>query len=411
MRPSFPRTKTGACLKLKMTTSRPVFKVFNEAVMKSRSATTKSKPGKEEPPARTRLSQTDVPSMSLEKALRVAKAIADNYGNAANATPLQVAAAIEVQPSSGPFRMLTGASIAYDLTTGGYAAETISVTKLGLRIVRPAVEGDEDVSAAKREAVLRPRVIREFLQKYSGASIPKPEIAQSILIGMGVPKERAEDVFTLILDNATAVGFIREINSRKYVELTGVPNQGPVDVDDEPEEKPPNSLSTQNQPNQTPPAHAKPPSGENDERLKRVFITHGKNQKLIEPIKKLLDYGELHPVVAVQSQTVSQPVPTKVLAEMRSCGAAIIHVEEERTLADNDGKQYSVLNDNVLIEIGAAMALYGERFILIVKDGVKLPSNLQGLLELRYKGDTLDMEETVKLLDAIRDMKKRPLPA
>jgi predicted nucleotide-binding protein len=96
---------------------------------------------------------------------------------------------------------------------------------------------------------------------------------------------------------------------------------------------------------------------------------------------------------------------------MRSCGAAIIHVEEERTLADSEGTRYTVLNDNVLIEVGAAMALYGERFILVVKDGVKLPSNLQGLLELRYKGETLDMEETVKLLEAIRDMKKRPLPA
>lgn len=56
------------------------------------------------------------------------------------------------------------------------------------------------------------------------------------------------------------------------------------------------------------------------------------------------------------------------------------------------------------------MALFGERFILVVKDGVKLPSNLQGLLELRYKGDTLDVNDTVALLDAISDMKGRNLP-
>jgi hypothetical protein len=41
---------------------------------------------------------------------------------------------------------------------------------------------------------------------------------------------------------------------------------------------------------------------------------------------------------------------------------------------------------------------------------VKLPSNLSGLLELRYKGDMLDMEETVRLLEAVNDMKKCPLP-
>ncbi len=57
------------------------------------------------------------------------------------------------------------------------------------------------------------------------------------------------------------------------------------------------------------------------------------------------------------------------------------------------------------------MALYGQRFILVVQDGVKLPSNLQGLFETRYKGTTLDMEETIKLLEAINDMKSRPLPS
>jgi len=69
-----------------------------------------------------------------------------------------------------------------------------------------------------------------------------------------------------------------------------------------------------------------------------------------------------------------------------------------------------MLNENVLIEIGAAMALYGDRFILVVKEGVKLPSNLQGLLQLRYKGDTLDVNETVALMEAMKDMKGRSLP-
>jgi predicted nucleotide-binding protein len=46
------------------------------------------------------------------------------------------------------------------------------------------------------------------------------------------------------------------------------------------------------------------------------------------------------------------------------------------------------INPNVLMEIGAAMALYERRFILLVRQGVKLPSNLQGLYEVRYSGDT-----------------------
>ena len=73
---------------------------------------------------------------------------------------------------------------------------------------------------------------------------------------------------------------------------------------------------------------------------------------------------------------------------------------------DNEATEHIVLNPNVLIEIGAAMALYGKRFILLVKSGVELPSNLQGLFKVKYEGDSLDGPATIKLLEAINDMKK-----
>ncbi len=64
----------------------------------------------------------------------------------------------------------------------------------------------------------------------------------------------------------------------------------------------------------------------------------------------------------------------------------------------------------MLIEIGAAMALYGKRFILLVRDDVQLPSNLQGLYQVRYSGEKLDSDVTIKLLQAISDIKNYPLP-
>jgi predicted nucleotide-binding protein len=56
------------------------------------------------------------------------------------------------------------------------------------------------------------------------------------------------------------------------------------------------------------------------------------------------------------------------------------------------------------------MAFYGRRFILLVRDGVKLPSNLQGLYEVRYNGENLDAVSTIKLLEAIKDIKNYVLP-
>jgi predicted nucleotide-binding protein len=91
--------------------------------------------------------------------------------------------------------------------------------------------------------------------------------------------------------------------------------------------------------------------------------------------------------------------------EMRTCSAAVIHVGAEQKMIDVDGKEHLMLNQNVLIEIGAAMALYGRKFIMLVEKGAKLPSNLQGLYEVRYEGGKLDYESTMRLLKAFNDFR------
>ena len=353
------------------------------------------------------LSQSDVPGSSLENALRVPRAIAENYAGGP-VTPLQLAAALNMSPSSGPFRSLCGASIAYGLTEGGYNAQQISLQPLGKRIVKPLEEGDD--ALARREAILKPRVVGEFLTKYSASPLPRHDIALNVLHEMGVPKDKVESVFSLIVDSAQTVGLLREIKGKQYVDLTGVPHEPvkarephkEVDTDDEapPEEVKP-ELPTK--PSATVP---QAPS----QLTRRVFITHGRDKSFLDPIKKLLGFGEMTPVISVEKQSVSKPVPDKVMEDMRSCSAAIIHVDAEQTLIDKDAKEHKIVNPNVLIEIGAAMALYGRRFILLVREGVDLPSNLQGLYEVRYKGDALDGEATIKLLEAINDIKNNPLP-
>ena len=111
------------------------------------------------------------------------------------------------------------------------------------------------------------------------------------------------------------------------------------------------------------------------------FITHGKNQEVVAQIKELLTFGGFTPVVAIENETVSKSVPDKVMDDMRSCDAAVIHVGAELRLMDSGGQEHRMLNQNVLIEIGASMALFGRKFILLVERGATLPSNLQGLYE------------------------------
>jgi predicted nucleotide-binding protein len=141
------------------------------------------------------------------------------------------------------------------------------------------------------------------------------------------------------------------------------------------------------------------------EKGNRVFITHGKNKKILDQVKELVAFGKFEPVVAQERETSAKPVPDKVMDDMRGCQAAVIHVGVDGVLLDAAGKEQPQINGNVLIEIGAAMALYGRNFILLVEEGVKLPSNLQGLYECRYSGDELNMPATMKLLKAFNDFK------
>jgi len=75
------------------------------------------------PPAvkRSYLKQSEVPSASLEEALRVPQAILDHYAGKSSA-PLQVAKALNMDPKGSQVRVLSGAAIAFGLIEGGAQA-------------------------------------------------------------------------------------------------------------------------------------------------------------------------------------------------------------------------------------------------------------------------------------------------
>jgi predicted nucleotide-binding protein len=371
--------------------------------------------GKATERTRSYMSQEEIPAYELDEALLVAKALLHQYGGHPT-TPLDTAAAMDLSPQSGKFRMLCGASIAYGLTSGGYNAAQISVSDLARQIIEPQEEGAD--LAGKREAIMKPRILREFLSKYSGSQLPREDIAMNVLKGMNVPGDRTKQVWEMILRSAESVGFLQTIKDRKYVNLGGVkpPAAPSAEIEDDGSAESPEAqikamVKTVHEPEPAAVAQeSRRPSSQTESRMRRVFITHGKNTSFIEPIKELLGFGELIPVVSIHKESVAQPVPDKVMNDMRGCGAAIIHVDGEMKLLDPEAKEHTIINSNVLIEIGAAMALYGRRFILLVREGVKLPSNLQGLYEVRYQGDALDGTVTIRLLKAINEMKSVALP-
>ncbi len=351
---------------------------------------------------RARISQSDVPRVSLRKAVRLAESLRDNFGGK-SAAPHQLAIAIDLSPTSSTWQFLCGASIAYGITSGGYGASEISLTDLGKRIVLPTSEGDD--AAAKVEASLKPRIPREFFEKYDKSKFPQDKIAKNVLIDMGVPSERAEECLSVIKENGNFVRSIIETKTGLFVALdrtaqtAAFSDSGQGGTTD---------LGSGDGDNGTPHTHGQviPPAPKvSTPKNNNVFIAHGKNTEIVEQLKKLLVFGRFEPVVAVEHETIAVSVPDKVVRDMRKCTAGILHLCSEETLLDSQSNPVHRLNENVLIEIGAAMALYDHNFILLVEKGIHVPSNLQGLQRCEYEGSKLDVDATMKLLAAFNEFK------
>lgn len=374
--------------------------------MAQRKPTDKARPGKANKAApapkaedkRVYFKQSDFPQATLQQAQRIASAIVDNFGGDSGSPP-DVALALGISPTSREWPTLAGASIAYGLSGGGVNASAMKLTGLGRRLVAPEAEGEDLV--ARREAILKPRILREFFEKYRRAKLPNDQITGNVLKSLGLPADRVENALEIIKANGSYAGIIRETPTGPFINLDspGVPSPTATpDLTD---------LSNTLHADDKAPAPTTPltdtqikalPASPVDVKANRVFISHGKQRAVVAQIKELLTFGNFEPVVSVERESTAIPVPEKVFEDMRSCGAGVLHVGAEGKYLDRDGNELAKFNDNVLIEIGAAMALYGKRVILLVEKGVVLPSNLQGLYRCEFEGDKLDYDSTMKLL-------------
>lgn len=156
----------------------------------------------------TRLSQSKCPSVPIEDVLIIPQSIKDNFAGQATA-PLLLAEACNISPTSSNWRTLTGAAVAYGLTSGGYNSKSISLTKLGERIVAPLKEGDDNI--AVKEAVMLPSLLAEFYKQFDNNKLPRTDIAYNILANKGVPKDKVEITWNILRSNAQKAQILRVI--------------------------------------------------------------------------------------------------------------------------------------------------------------------------------------------------------
>ncbi len=328
------------------------------------------------------------PYYPLNQALRVPSAIkAENAGKPMNR--ILLAKALDLSPGSSTFRLLVTSSNLYGLTAGNpYKGETISLDELGLEIVSPRSE--EEKKAALLKATITPELLGRFYREFDNNKIPRPDLAQNKLErDYHVPAKQSEKCFDLIMDNAKMVGILQEVQGNQYIMMDSISAPSKPHEVSELEES-----SEVRKPEDTP--LSVPPSS-HPAGVEAVFIAHGKNNRLLTQVRQVVEFGRFVPVIAEETHTTAIPVPEKVISDMHNCQAAIIIVSADEKVTREDGQEHYKINDNVLIEIGAATVLYRKKVILLWDKRIPIPSNLQGLYRCEFEGDSLDWEAGMKL--------------
>lgn len=334
------------------------------------------------------------PKNTLKDALRLAESIQNNNAGQPYSR-LDLANSLDYKPDSSLFRTLITSSGRFGLTSGGYQADKISLTELGTNIVAP--RNDEEKTEGIKKALFNITVYKNFFTKFDGHRVPKKEYFKATLNrDYGIPNEDTDECYDMIIKNTKELYIIKTIKDGEYFQLDLLGPKGP-------ETKPPEDEGEKHEGQEQKPPVVMTPTVSPSPKPK-VFVSHSKNQKILTQIERILKFGQFDYEIAVKTETTAIPIPEKVFGSMRDCNCAIINIsadEQEKRGDDNYG-----INQNVLIEIGAAFLLYNKKVILLTDKRVALPSNLQGLYCCNYEGDDLGYEGSLKLQEALMNFRK-----
>jgi hypothetical protein len=349
---------------------------------------------------KSKVPQSDFPIFSLEQAARIANGLWDNFAGK-DTEPHQLAVALDMSPTSGTWRNLCGSALGYGLTTGGYGATSIALTELGRKIVTPLADGD-DISAL-RDACMKPRIMGEFFRRYDKAKMPRDEIAQNVLISLGLPKERAPAALDVLKRNGEKCGLIIETKTGPFVALSGagatsaLPRETehlPDNAEDYVEDVGGGGGSSEEVTNAEVRKSPKEPVGP-----RQIFVAHGKNMKPVEELRKILDQFKIPYKIAVEEPNSGRPISAKVATLMKSCTAGIFVFTKDESFTNANGEEIWRPSENVVYELGAGNIEWGSKIIVLKESGVNFASDYQDIGYITFEGSL-----SAKALEVIREL-------
>ena len=147
------------------------------------------------------------PRHSVDKALRIPKAILEQNGGHAS-TPTQAAGYLGLKTPKGPFGVEIGSAKKYGFLDSPEPGK-IQPTELARRILRP--KSEEDQLKAYREAVLNAPAISDVYKHYRGENIPQDTFFKNTLVdSFGIPEADFGDFRQVFLESLQAAKLVEE---------------------------------------------------------------------------------------------------------------------------------------------------------------------------------------------------------
>jgi Predicted nucleotide-binding protein containing TIR-like domain len=349
---------------------------------------------------KTGVPNRNYPPLRLGAALRVPRAIADQ-ASGMRVSRLTLAELLGTTPGSSVFTQLVASSRFYGLTTGGINSHEYGLTDLGEQVTGH----DEAVqTAGLKAAVMMVEPFKTFFDAFASKKVPGGTPAKEFLVKRAaVPEAHAEACLAHILDDAQTAGLTRTLHGAQWVDLEGTPSPRPEDGTDPSENGETAELVDGVEPlggdesEKITPEPPKPP--EEPARPRAIFVA-GRKGKSLDQLLKILDEYKLPYLLAEDEPHSARPISSKVADTMRQCGAAIIVFTPDEELRDLDGNPVWRPSQNVIHELGASGAAYGNQIVIFREERVTLAANYSDIGHIVFK----DGELNAKAIELFREL-------
>ncbi len=131
---------------------------------------------------------------------------------------------------------------------------------------------------------------------------------------------------------------------------------------------------------------------------RKVFIVHGHDSSLRVELSSFLRYLGLESVVLVEEDDLGFSIIEKFEHYAATCEfALVLMTPDDRQASDLRGQEKWRARQNVILELGWFMARLGRSRVVVVHKGeVEIPSDVLGVLYLRFANSVFEVSDQIR---------------